>query len=175
MTVEWKIIDEIKVEGRQKFIQYTKITPILVEIFGTEFQNKLRFYSKRFKFRFIADSLLFSPSIQNESNVIFLSVNGLNEAKYILINCKLYQVIGQINLSEIENWDKIQTTAWINAKLNNSEYLLNAKHFALAFETRDLNNLFSFEYSLLNQKGELIQFSDKNKIPAINFTIQVVY
>ena len=50
-----------------------------------------------------------------------------------------------------------------------------AKHFAFAFEMRDLNNLLKCEYSLLNDKGELFEFADgKDKIPALNFSIQIV-
>lgn len=166
---------QVKIEGLQKFVQYTKNNPISVEIRDTEFQNKLRYYSKRDKFRFIVNSLLSSTSIQNETNVIFLTTNGLSDAKTILINRKLYQVIGQINLSEIPKWDKIKNTSqWVSITLTDSEYPLNAKHFALAFETRDLHNLLNFEYSLLNQKGELITFTDKDKIPALNFSIQIV-
>ena len=50
-----------------------------------------------------------------------------------------------------------------------------AKHFAFAFQTRDLNNLLNFEYSLLNDKGELLEFADgEAKILALNFSIQIV-
>ena len=41
---------------------------------------------------------------------------------------------------------------------------------------RDFNNLLNFEYSLLNDKGELLEFDDgEDKIPAHNFTIQIVH
>ena len=42
----FKIIDEIKIEGFQKFEQYKKINPVNIEINDTEIQTKLRFYSK---------------------------------------------------------------------------------------------------------------------------------
>ena len=42
----FKIIDEIKIEGFQKFEQYKKINPVNIEINDTKIQTKLRFYSK---------------------------------------------------------------------------------------------------------------------------------
>ena len=104
-----KIIDEIKIEGFQNFEQYMKINPIDIRITDPEIQTKLLYYSKRFKYKFIANSLLFSSSIKEDTKVIFITTNGLNDAKEILINGKIFQGIGVIYISEIENWDKIRT------------------------------------------------------------------
>ena len=38
---------------------------------------------------------------------MFLTTGGLIDAKYGLINGKLYQTIGVINLKEIKNWNEI--------------------------------------------------------------------
>ena len=91
-----KLVDESKIEGIQNFQQYLKINPINIQITDSEIQNKLLFYAKRYKYRFIANSLLFSSSIKEDTNVIFITTNGLNNAKNMLINGKLYQVIGVI-------------------------------------------------------------------------------
>ena len=104
-----KFIDEIKIEGFQNFEQYMKINPIDIRITDPEIQTKLLYYSKRFKYKFIANSLLFSSSIKEDTKVIFITTNGLNDAKEILINGKIFQGIGVIYISEIENWDKIRT------------------------------------------------------------------
>ena len=113
--MERKIIDQVKIEGLQKFEQYTKINPVSTEINDSEIMNKLRFYAKRYKFRFIANSLLFSSSIQKDTNVIFITKNGLNDVKDIIINGKLYQGIGETNISEIENWENMKNTSyWTN-------------------------------------------------------------
>ena len=95
----------------------------------------------------------------------------------MLINGKLFQGIGAIYNSEIENWDKIQNKShWLNVKLTDSLIPITAKHFAFAFETQDFNNLPNFEYSLLNGKRELLKFADDDtKVPALNLSIQVVY
>ena len=50
-----KIKDEFKIEGLQNFEQYRiKINPISVRIIDADLQNKLLFYSKNYKYRFIS-------------------------------------------------------------------------------------------------------------------------
>ena len=103
-----KIIDEFKTEGLQNFNQYLKINPIAIQIVESEIQNKLLFYSKNYKYRFIANSLLFSSSIQKDTNAIFNVTNGLNDANEILINRKLFQGIAAIYISKIDGWKNIK-------------------------------------------------------------------
>ena len=44
-----------------------------------------------------------------------------------------------------------------------------------AFETTNLHNIQNFEYSLVDDEGKLIEFqTGEDKIPALNFTIQIV-
>ena len=95
-----------------------KINPINIEISDSELQTKLRFYSKRYQYRLIANSLLFSSAIIGNRNAIVITTNGLNGAKNILINEKLFQEIGVIYISEIENWDEIKNEShWTNVVL----------------------------------------------------------
>ena len=171
-----KIIDEIKIEGFQIFEQYMKINPIDIRTTDPEIQTKLLYYSKRFKYKFIANSLLFSSSIKEDTKVIFITTNGLNDAKEILINGKIFQGIGVIYISEIENWDKMKNEShWTNVILTDTIYPVAAKHFAFGFETTDLHNLLNFEYSLINDQGKLLEFKQgEDKIPALNFTTQVI-
>ena len=171
-----KIIDEFKIEVLQNFNQYLKINPIAIQIVESEIQNKLLFYSKNYKYRFIANSLLFSSSIQKDTNVIFIVTNGLNDTKEILINSKLFQGIAVIYISKIDRWENIKKTShWTNVVFSDSEYPVAAKHFPFGFETTDLHNLLNFEYSLLDDQGNLIEFQkNEDKIPALKFTIQVV-
>ena len=133
------------------------------------------FYANRYKYRFIANSLLFSSSVQKDTNAIFIATNGLSNAKDILIHRNLFQGIGAVYLSEIEGWKDIKKTShWTNATLTDSKYPIAAKHFAFGFETTDLHNLLNFEYSLLDDEAKLIEFkSEENKVPALNFTIQI--
>ena len=101
-----QIKDEFIIGGFQSFEQYSIITPVSVWITDPDIQTKLTLYSKKYKYRFIANSLLFSSSIKGDPKVIFNATNGLNGAKDILINSRIFQGIGVIYISEIGNWDK---------------------------------------------------------------------
>ena len=104
-----QIKDEFKIEGLQNFEQYSKINPISVRIIDPDLQTKLLFYSKKYKYRFIANILLFSSSIKEDTKTIFISSNGLNDAKDLLINGKVFQRTGVIYISEIEKCYKQKT------------------------------------------------------------------
>ena len=168
-----KIIDQVLIEGFQNFAQYDKINPVDIRITDPEIRSKLSFYLTKYKYRFIINSLLFSSAVQGDINAIFITTNGLNDAKQILVKRKLYQGIGVIFISEIEYWDKIKNIShWTNIVLTDSAFPTVAKYFAFAFETTDLNSLLNFEFSLITDKGELLKFAaGEDKIPAINFTI----
>ena len=78
-----KIIDETKIEGFQNFEKYMRINPINIEIINPEIQTKLMYYSKKYKYRCIANSFLFNSSIKEDTKVIFITTNGLKNAKDI--------------------------------------------------------------------------------------------
>lgn len=142
-----KLIDELKIDGFQNSQQYLKINPVSIQITDTDIQNKLLFYSNRYKYRFIATSLLFSSSIVVDANVIFITTSGLNDAKYILINEKINQGIGVIFTSEIEYQEKNKTKSnCTNVLLTDSKYPIAAKHFVFGFETNDLHNLLNSNF-----------------------------
>ena len=169
-----QIKDEFIIEGFQNFEQYNKINPVSVRIIDPDIQTKLLFYSKKYKYRFIANSLLFSSSIKEDIKVIFITRNGFNDAKDLQINGNIFQGIGVIYIREIENWDKINNTSHrTNVILTDSAYPTAAKHFAFRFETTNLHNFLNFEYSLLNDQGKMLEFKrEEDKIPALNFAIQ---
>ena len=59
--------------------------------------------------------------------------------------------------------------------LIDSIFPISSKHFAFRIETTDLDNLLNSEYSLVDDKGNLLQFNQgEDKIPALNFTIQII-
>ena len=137
----------------------------------------ISFENRRTKYRFIPNSILFSSSIQNDTKVIFLTTTGLNDAHNILVNGKLLKAIEVIFTSEIEGWDKIKKTSsnWINCLLTNSKYPRAAKHFSFVFDTPDLHSLLQFDLNLIDQNGKQISFgNNEDKVPALNFTIQLI-
>ena len=56
-------------------------------------KNPVKFNLKR---------LLFSSTIKNDTEKIFVTLDGLTDVKYSLINRKLYQTIGVTDLNEIK-------------------------------------------------------------------------
>ena len=101
------IVNELIIEGFQNFQQYLNINAISNQFNGLEIQNRLLFYENKYKYRFIVNSVLFSSSVQKDTNAMFIITNGLNDAKEILINGKIFQVIGVIFTSEIDGWKNI--------------------------------------------------------------------
>ena len=84
-----EIIDQILIEGFQKFAQFNKINPADIRITDPEIRSRLYFYSKKYKYRFIINSLLFSSAVQGNIKTIFITTNGLNDAKQILVKKRL--------------------------------------------------------------------------------------
>ena len=169
---------EITIEGLQSFDKYQKLNPLDIKITDAEIYKRLIFKeNRRIKYRFIPNSILLSSSVQEDTEVIFLTVTGLNEARDIFINGKVYKAIGCIYTNEIEGWDKIKksTSNWVNCKLSNSKYPFGAKHLAFEFDTTSLNTLLNFSLTLIDQKGkEIIFLTGEQKVPALNFTIQII-
>ena len=138
------------------------LNSISIRITDPNLQTKLLFYSRKckYKYRFITTSLLFSSAIKEDTNAIIITTNGLNDAKDILINSKLFQGIGIIYTSDIENWDKIKNGSyWTNVILTDSTFPIGAKHLSFAFETADFYNLLNFEYFLITDKGNYSHLS----------------
>ena len=133
------------------------------------------YIQKKYKYRFIANSLLSSSANKEDTKAIFITTNGLIDAKDILIKGKLFQGIRVIYISEIENWDKIKNKSHLtNVISTDSELPIAVKYFSFAFETAHLYSLLIFEYSLITDKEKLLIYSDgEDKAPALNFTIQV--
>ena len=169
---------EIIIEGLQSFDQYKKLNPIQIKITDNDIYNKLIFKeNRRVKYRFIPNNILLSSSVQQETEIIFLIVNGLNDARDIMLNGKLYKAIGCIFTNEIEGWDKIKKTTsnWVNCKFTNSKYPFGAKHLSFEFDTTSFHNLTDFTLNLLDQNGKEIKFSTtEQKLLALNFTIQII-
>ena len=51
---------------------------------------------------------LFLSSVQNDTKKIFVICRELNDAKVALINDKISNILGVINLNKIENWEYIK-------------------------------------------------------------------
>ena len=123
------------------------------------------------------ESILFSSNIKNETDVIFVVCNGLNNAKHALINKKLENKIGVCYVTDIKDWEKIKgQSKRSQAVFTDSEDIGGrTSHIAIAFTTKNISDLLNFSVTLLAGEGQNIKFpSLEKKIPIINFKIQIV-
>ena len=146
-----KIVKNFFIQGLQKFDKFKTLNPLSIQVIDTNIRDDISLYARsnyRYAFRFIANSLLFSSAITEDTNCIFIVADDLIDAKDIFINDNLFQAIGTIYTSEIENWAEIKKGLhWVNVKLTDIAIPVVAKHFAFGFEMHDFNNLLNFEYS----------------------------
>ena len=110
-----EIIDQIKIGGPQNCDRFDKLNLVDISIKDSKVNTFLSRY-RRYKYRFVIENLLFSSVLTNNTNVIFVSCNGLNEAKESLINGKLFKTLGVVNIAQIKHWNIIKgISKWANA------------------------------------------------------------
>ena len=101
-------------------------------------------YSK-YRYRVVLQSFLFSSNFENETDVIFLTCNGLSNAKEALINSKIEKLLGVTYLFEILNWELAKgQRKRSQAIFLDSEYHIKPSHLAFAFIKRNVTDLISF-------------------------------
>ena len=130
------IIDTINITGLETFSNYTRLNPISITVSNNELICYLA-YSKRYKYKFIPRGRLFSASFTNDTQVIHLICDGLSDAKSSILNGKVYKTLGQINLNEIKNWQKLKKHQnWVYAQFRNSFNVeFGVKHLSYPFST----------------------------------------
>ena len=132
---------------------------------------------KKYRYRFVLQSFLFSSNIENETDVILLVSNGLNNAKKALIKKNLESTLGVCYLTEIKDRDIIKgQSKRSQAVFSDSEDIgRETGHIALAFTTKNISDLSNFSVTLVDGRGKDIKFlSTEKKIPIINFKIQII-
>ena len=70
-----------KIGRLQNYNVYNKLNPVDISIRDSELNSFLSRYNHRYKYCVIINNLLFSSSVTQDKNVIFVSCNGLNDAK----------------------------------------------------------------------------------------------
>ena len=141
-----EIIDSIFINRLQSHDKHETLNPVEMSIKSNTIVADLNQY-KNYRYCLLMNSLLFSTSITNSTNVKFISCNGLNDAKESLINGKLYKVIGIINFDKINNWKIIKgESIYVNTYLGDSHFPKNTDHFAFGFETKSSTDLLSFSF-----------------------------
>ena len=116
-SMSTEIINEININGLQNFEKYSSLNPIEIHVSDNDIISTLTKY-KNYKYCFIITGLLFSWSVINDINVVFITCNGLKDSRKALINGKIYNALEINNISQIKNWDKIKKVLrWVNTIL----------------------------------------------------------
>ena len=74
------IVDTVHILGLQNFDDYGRLNSVEKTINSYKIIETLSGY-KKYKFRFVIKSLLFSTNLQHNTNVIFITCNDLTEQK----------------------------------------------------------------------------------------------
>ena len=160
MTLD--IIDTIQILGIQDQ-NYNFLNPVNISITSDNIIQELTKYRK-YGYRFVLESLLFSSNFENDTDVIFVSCEGLNNAKEALINLKLYSVLGVCYLNKLQDWELVKGhSKRSQAAFADSEFQNKALHLAFAFLTRNISDLLNFTVTLLDGNGDKLTFPDAEK------------
>ena len=83
----------------------------------------------------------------NDTNVIFVSCNRLNDARDTLVNGKKIEALGVVNINQIESWKQLKgKKKWVSVPFNGSELeRTSSKRFAFGFNTINLHDILDFE------------------------------
>ena len=98
-------------EAKKNFQDNAEINSTEIKIENDKIQNMFEKYPKKSLSILAFKGCFFLRAIKTETEKIFVTVGGFMDAKYNLINKKLYQTIGVINLNEIKNWNKIKKSS----------------------------------------------------------------
>ena len=156
------------VKNLQSYDKYATLNALEIDIRSNYINQKIEEY-KGFLYEVMIKSILFSASIKNDTQNVFVTCQNLNSAKKALINGKIYYLLGIINLQEINNWNAIKgQSIYVNSKFDNSHYMENATHFAFKFKTRFPTEFLQFTCELLDDKVKKIEFKDREeKVPVL--------
>ena len=110
--------------------------------------------------------MLFSSSITKETEIIFKSFDGLNDARQSLINSRLYKSLGVIYLNEKKKLG-YKKRKWFWTPKH------GIKTFSFGFMAKNNLDIFKCYFMFLDYKGNNIEFTKgEDKIPILNFKIQ---
>ena len=170
-----EIIDKVIIIGIQN-AGYSYLNPVNIQIRSESIRKKL-LLKKGNKYRFVLKSLILSSNITNDTDSIFLLSSGLNDAKRIFIGEKLEEGIGICYLSEIDDWETIkgQSKRLQIVFIELENFYGQSSHISVPFETNNISDILNFSVTLVNGKGEKIEFKKgETQIPIINFEIQII-
>ena len=94
----------------------------------------------------------------NDTKQIFVTCRELNNAKVALIKCKIYSILGILNLDKISNWEYIKgKTLWVNVSFTEQEQINDSIHSSFSFKTLPLHDLLRFSINLIDDDNKPVK------------------
>ena len=149
--MDGQIIDTIRILGIQNN-NYDFLNPINISISSDIIIQELT-KCRKYRYRFLLESLLFSSNIENNTNVIFVSCNGLNNEKKALVNSKLINILCVCYLTELKDWELVKgQPKRLQAVFTDSEERTKTPHLGFAFITWNISDLLNFTITVPGKK-----------------------
>ena len=119
--------------------------------------------------------MLFPASIKNDTNLIFITANNLRGVKKAILNYKICDILAEIGVSKINNWEKIkEQSIWVNVQFKDHKETNNNNHLCFLFITRSFSDLTSFNILFQDDQNKKIEFDkSKKKVSIFNFQIDI--
>ena len=132
-AINEQIIDSIEILGIQNS-DYNFLNPIYISITSNSLIQKLTKYRK-YRYRFVLQSLLFSSNIENDTDAIFLTSDGLNNANTALVDLNFKNILGICYLNQIKDLLLIKSQSKRSqAVFTDSDEISNSPHIAIALQ-----------------------------------------
>ena len=115
--------------------------------------------------------MLFPASIKNDTNLIFITADNLRGVKKAILNYKIYDILAEIDVSKINNSEKIKgQSIWVNVQFKDHKEINNNNHLCFPFITRSFSDLTSFNIFFQDDQNKKIEFDkNKKKVSIFNF------
>ena len=169
-------IETVITRAQQSFEIAGGLNPVIFEIEDDRVLNILKIY-KNVLYRLTPLGILFLASVKNNTEQIFLISRELHDFKKVLINIKIYGLLGITGLKKVNNCEEVKGQfICINATLEEQREINTSTHLCCPLETRTLNDLLNFSINTLDEKYRPITFENNIKwISILNFKIDVFF
>ena len=156
-------IETVIIRAQQDFDVAGGLSQIQIQISNDTVQNLLKKY-KNVAYKITPIGLLFPATVTNDTNFIFVTANNISGVKKGILNCKIYNILAEINTSKINNWNETKgQSIWVNVQFKDHKEINNNSHLCFPFTTRSFSDLTSFNIFLQDGQNKKIEFKGGEK------------
>ena len=167
------VLEFLIIRGQQVFEEGREINPIEIKIKDNRVRNLFEKYIDN-KVRFKLIGLLIASSVANDTEKIFLQTTGLKSARYALLNEEYKQIIGIVNLNQIENWSTLkQDSKWVDITFQEQVENKNTEHPSFSFISNNKEDVLGLSLKLVDTNNKIIKFANgEKKFSILEFLIE---